>query len=169
MRPLLIATLTVCSALLAACATPDRDARLKPGSSRAADVTALYGQPTRSWPEPDGGRTWEYSQQPMGRHCYMVRLAADDTVLSITDGLSPASRAQIEPGMTPEQVSRRLGTERSRVTYRNSGENVWDWTVEPEQQGGYGLRFNVHFKDGRVVRTTQSMVFGDRLMPFQDD
>jgi hypothetical protein len=30
------------------------------------------------------------------------------------------------------------------------------------------MRFNVHFKDGRVVRTTQSMVFPSRLSPFMD-
>ncbi|MBW8844621.1 MAG: outer membrane protein assembly factor BamE [Burkholderiales bacterium] len=156
------------SLLLAGCATPDRDTRLQPGSSRAEEVIAIYGQPKRVWAETDGGRTLEYSSQPMGRHCYMVHLAADSRLLSIEDGLSSASRERIEPGMTPEQVSRRLGTERSRVTYRLSGEEVWDWTVEPDQSG-YGLRFNVHFKDGRVVRTTHSMVFPSRLFPGVDD
>jgi hypothetical protein len=82
--------------------------------------------------------------------------------------LSAASRARIEPGMTPEQVSRILGTERSRVFFRQSGEDVWDWNVEPDQTG-YGMRFNVYFKDGRVVRAGHSMVFPSRLFPGMDD
>ena len=163
-----LALLLLFTALLAGCATPDRDARLQDGLSRGEDVIALYGQPVRVWPEANGGRTLEYSSQPMGRHCYMIRLAADGRLLGIEDGLAPASRARIEPGMTPEQVSRLLGTERSRVFFRNSGEDVWDWTIEPDQTG-YGLRFNVHFKDGRVLRTTQSMVFPSRLFPGADD
>ncbi|MFT7772589.1 outer membrane protein assembly factor BamE [Roseateles sp.] len=163
-----LAVLALCLTLLAGCATPDRDARLQPGISREADVIAIYGPPVRDWPEADGGRTLEYSSQPMGRHAYMVRLAADGRLLGISDGLSPAGRARIEPGMTPEQVSRLLGRERSRVFFRNSGEDVWDWTVEPDQ-AGYGLRFNVHFKDGVVVRTTQSMVFPSRRFPGLDD
>ena len=154
--------------LLAGCATPDRDGRLQPGSSRSEDVVAIYGQPTRIWPEADGGRTLEYSTQPMGRHCYMVHLAADGRLLGIEDGLSPISRSRIQPGMTPEQVSRILGIERSRVFFNQSGEDVWDWTIEPDQSG-YGMRFNVHFKEGRVARTTQSMVFHDRVFPGLDD
>jgi hypothetical protein len=155
-------------ALLSACATPDRDTRLQPGVSREEHVVAVYGQPRRIWPEADGGRTLEYSSQPMGQHCYLVRLGADGRLVSVEDGLSPAARARIEPGMTPEQVSRQLGQERSRVFFRNSGEDVWDWTVQPDQSG-YGLRFNVHFKDGRVVRTSHSMVFPNRLFPGLDD
>jgi hypothetical protein len=160
-----IAALTLSAALLAGCATAPP---LLPGTSRSEDVIAAYGQPKRVWPEADGGRTLEYSSQPMGRHCYMVRLAADGRLVSIEDALSAINRARVEPGMTPAQVSRLLGTERSRVFFRLSGEDVWDWTVEPDQTG-YGLRFNVHFKEGRVVRTTQSMVFPNRRFPGMDD
>lgn len=162
-----LTALALCFTLLAGCATPDRDARLQPGSSREADVVALYGAPGRVWPEADGGRTLEYATQPMGRHAWMVRLSADGRLVSVVDGLSPAGRARVEPGMRPELVSRLLGRERSRVFFRNSGEDVWDWTIEPDQTG-YGMRFNVHFKDGVVVRTTQSMVFPS-LLPGMDD
>lgn len=165
-RTLLVLTLGT-ALLLTGCATLDRDARLQPGVSRSEDVVALYGPPTRVWPERDGGRTLEYSTQPMGSNCWMVHLAADGRLVAIEDGLSPASRARIEPGMTPEQVSRILGTERSRVFYRNSGEDVWDWTIAPDTPG-YGMRFNVHFKDGVVLKASQSMVFPSRLFPGWD-
>jgi hypothetical protein len=163
-----LATLALCAALLAGCATPDRDTRLQPGVSQEADVVVLYGRPTRVWPEADGGRTLEYSTQPRGEHCYMVHLAADGRLIGVEDGLSFASRSRIETGMTPEQVSRILGTERSRVFFHLSGEDVWDWTVEPDQSG-YGMRFNVYFKDGRVVRSGMSMVFRSRRFPGMED
>lgn len=156
------------SMLLAGCATPYRDARLQPGMSRAEDVTALYGQPHRVWQEDDGGRTLQYPSQPMGTRCTLVRLAADGRLRGVEDGLSAASRERIQPGMTVEQVSRRLCQERSRVQFRLSGEDVWDWTVQPDQTG-YGMRFNVHFKAGIVVRTSHSMVFPDRRFPGLDD
>lgn len=169
MRPAALALArALCLALLAGCATPDRDARLQPGASREADVVALYGPPGRVWVETDGGRTLQYSTQPMGHHAYLVRLGADGRLVGVQDGLSPAGRARIEPGMTPEQVSRLLGRERSRVVFSLSGEEVWDWTIEPDQTG-YGMRFNFHFKDGVVARTTQSMVFPSRLFPGRDD
>ncbi|MFG6439592.1 outer membrane protein assembly factor BamE [Roseateles sp. LKC17W] len=153
--------LILCSLLLAGCITAPR---LQPSLSRSEDVVAAYGQPRRIWPEADGGRTLEFSSQPVGRRCVMVRLDADGRLVRIDDGLSAASRARIQPGMTHEQVSRILGTERSRVYFQLSGEDVWDWNVEPDQ-GGYGLRFNVHFRAGRVVRTSQSMVLAHRRFP----
>lgn len=166
---------TVCTATVAAvatvalsgCATPARDERLRPGVTTSAEIQQYYGQPTRVWPEADGGRTFEYATQPFGRHCYMVRLDAQDRYVSTVDGLSPASRERIVPGMTPEQVLRVLGHERTRVFFRLSGEDVWDWSIEPEMNG-YLLRFNVHFKDGVVVRTSQSVVYPDRRF-FWDD
>jgi hypothetical protein len=167
MRLAALAPVVISTALLAGCATPDRDGRLQPGISREADIVAIYGHPKRVWPEADGGRTLEYSTQPRGEHCYMVHLAADGRLLGSEDTLAPAGRARVEVGMTPEQVSRILGTERSRVFFRLSGEDVWDWTILPDQVG-YGMRFNVYFKDGRVVRTGESMVFPSRFMGLDD-
>ena len=168
MRLAALASLAISTALIAGCATPDRDARLQAGVSSEAAVVTIYGQPRRVWPEVDGGRTLEYSSQPMGRHSYRVRMSADGRLMGVEDGLSTAARARIEPGMTPEQASRILGVERTRVFFRLSGEDVWDWTIEPDQ-AGYAMRFNVHFKNGAVVRTTQSLVLPSRPFPFGDD
>jgi len=138
------------------------------GVSQQADVLASFGPPVRRWLNADGGQTLEYSAQPFGRHCWMVTLAGDGRLLRLEDSLLPASRFSIAPGLTPEQVSRLLGRERSRVFYRFSGEDVWDWNVAPDSMGDYLLRFNVHFKDGVVLRTSQSTVFPDRRFPFGD-
>ncbi len=138
------------------------------GVSQQADVLARFGPPVRRWPNADGGQTLEYSSQPFGQNCWMVTLAADGRLLRLEDTLLPASRFSIAAGMTPEQVSRRLGRERSRVFYRFSGEDVWDWNVAPDAMGENLLRFNVHFKDGVVLRTSQSLEFPERRFPFRD-
>ncbi|ALV04829.1 hypothetical protein [Roseateles depolymerans] len=151
----------VLTAGLSGCATPIKDERLRPGVSTGAELLQYYGQPSRVWPEADGGRTLEYATQPFGQTCYMVRLDAQDRFVSAVDALAPAQREQVQPGMTPEQVTRMLGRERSRVFFRNSGEDVWDWNVPPDMNG-YLLRFNVHFKDGVVLRTSYSVVYPDR-------
>ncbi len=151
----------VLTAGLSGCATPIKDERLRPGVSTGAELLQYYGQPSRVWPEADGGRTLEYATQPFGQTCYMVRLDAQDRFVSAIDALAPAQREQVQPGMTPEQVTRMLGRERSRVFFRNSGEDVWDWNVPPDMNG-YLLRFNVHFKDGVVLRTSYSVVYPDR-------
>lgn len=160
--PVLILGLAL--ALLAGCAGLGRDRSLVVGSSTAESIYASHGQPVRRWTNPDGGQTLEYSSQPFGRTCYMVTLDREGKFVGIEDTLREASRFAITAGMTQEQVSRRLGRERSRVFFKFSGEDVWDWNVDPEQSG-HLLRFNVHFKDGVVLRTTQSMIFPGRF-PF---
>lgn len=152
---------------LGGCAQLDGLAQLKPGLSTGADVQGRYGPPSRVWPEPGGGQTLEYASQPFGTRCPMITLDKDGRVSAVVDGLEPAQRARILPGMRPEQVSRILGRERSRVFFELSGEDVWDWNIEPDQ-AGYPMRFNVHFKQGLVFRTSQSMVFPSRF-GFRDD
>lgn len=154
-------------ALLAGCATLAHDPALVKGQSTAQDVQARYGQPVRSWSNPDGGQTLEYSSQPFGQTCYLVTLDRAGRLLNVEDTLTEASRFAIETGMTQLQVSRRLGLERSRMFFKLSGEDVWDWNVRPDQ-GGYLLRFNVHFKNGVVARLSQSMVVPGKF-PFGDD
>lgn len=138
------------------------------GTSTEAEVLGQFGRPMRAWPNPDGGQTLEYSTQPFGQSCWMVTLGADGRLLRLEDTLVEASRFRVVAGMTPEQVSRLLGRERSRVFYRFSAEDVWDWNVAPDSLGGPPLRFNVHFKDGLVLRTSQSTVLPDRRFPFSD-
>lgn len=161
------AVAVVATVALGGCTTLLKDQRLQPGVTTGAQVQQLYGPPSHVWPEADGGHTLEYATQPFGRTCYMVRLDAQDRFVSAVDGLSPASRNRIVPGMTPEQVNRILGRERTRVFFKLSGEDVWDWNIEPEMNG-YLLRFNVHFKNGVVFRTSQSVVYPDRRF-FWDD
>ncbi|MFY7867573.1 hypothetical protein [Roseateles sp.] len=151
---------------LMGCASLEPARGLTPGLP-ASEVVARMGQAVRVWTDADGGRTLEYSQQPMGQHCFMIKIGPDERLIRIEDTLQLSGRNRIQPGMTPEQVSRVLGKERSRMYFKLSGEDVWDWTI-PSEPDGKRQRFNVHFKDGVVLRTTYSMIFDDdRLMPFR--
>ncbi|MFZ2991023.1 hypothetical protein [Ideonella sp.] len=148
-------------AALSACSTPlDRDTRMVPGSTSVAEVLAAHGEPSRRWPDADGGQTLEYSTQPFGRTCLMVKIDSNGRLRSIINTLSETERNRVVAGMTEEQVSRWLGKERSRVLFDLSGEDVWDWTVASDSPN-HGQRFNVHFKQGVVVRTSHSMVYLD--------
>jgi hypothetical protein len=137
------------------------DLVLRPGASTQAEVVASQGTPTRIWPEADGSRTLEYATQPFGSSCYMFRIAPDGRLLGFHDALRAPTRDLVVPGMTPEAVTRLLGRERRREPFAFSGEEVWDWNLGPE--GGSDLmRFNVHFKDGVVARTSMSMVLRNK-------
>jgi hypothetical protein len=153
--------------LLGGCAlslNPLNDPLLQPGASNGAQLIARLGPPSAIWPEADGGRSLQYATQPMGQTCLSLRLDAQDRLLHARDALAEAQRLQMREGMTTQEVSHLLCRERSRVFYAHSGEEVWDWNVAPDQSG-YRLRFNVHFKNGRVLRTSQSMVFPSRFGP----
>jgi hypothetical protein len=152
---------------LAACASADPLRVLRLGSSSRADVMANQGQPTRVWQDADGGSTLEYSQQPFGPRAWMFKLDAQGLLLAFRDGLDANERDRVIEGMTIEEVQRLLGQERSRVFFTLSGEDVWDWNIMPDQAGSL-RRFNVHFKAGRVARTSYSMVYRDRFFFFRD-
>jgi hypothetical protein len=152
---------------LAACASADPMRVLRLGGSSRADVLANQGQPTLVWPDANGGSTLEYSQQPYGQRALMFKLDAAGLLLGFRDGLDNTERDRVMAGMTVEEVQRLLGQERTRVFFTLSGEDVWDWNVVPDQAGAL-RRFNVHFKDGRVVRTSYSMVYRERMFMFKD-
>ena len=159
MRSLL--ALLVSASLVGGCATPFTDARLVLGTSSIAQVQALYGQPTHVWPEADGGQTLEYTGQPFGTHCDMLRFDASGRLVARRDGLAPAERAKVVPGLTIEQVQRLLGKERTRMRFARTDEDVWDWNVEPTFSATL-LRFTVYFKDGVVEKTAEILVDPDR-------
>ena len=41
--------------------------------------------------------------------------------------IDAATASAVVPGMTPEQIVRLLGPPRTRVFFKLSGEDVWDW------------------------------------------
>lgn len=123
-----------------------------------AEVLAAKGEPSRRWRNDDGTTTLEYATQPNGRSCLMVQLDQGGMVLRQWNALSEENRARVQRGMTREEVDRLLGQHRSEQFFKMSGEEVWDWNV-PNDGPGVATLFNVHFIDGKVVRTSVTYVF----------
>jgi hypothetical protein len=129
-----------------------------PQVSTEAEALAAFGKPVQRWNNRDGTTTLEYSTQPMGQTALMITVDGNGTVLRQEDALSQENLARVERGMTREQVSRLLGRHRSVERFVLSGEEVWDWNVYNDGPG-VATRFNVHFIDGKVVRTSRSYVY----------
>ncbi|HRD35164.1 MAG TPA: hypothetical protein PLR02_13020 [Rhodocyclaceae bacterium] len=127
-----------------------------------ADVRATRGEPTAIWDNPDGTRTFEYSTQPFGVTAWMFTLDPGGQVIEQLDALSAVSRARVRPGLTVDEVRRMLGRERSIQRFSLSREEVWDWSIPNEWPAVMATRFNVHFIDGKVVRTSISEITSDR-------
>lgn len=129
-----------------------------PPLTTEAEALAVHGEPTRRWDNGDGTTTLEYSTQPYGHRALMVTVDASGVVIDQYDALSDENLARVKPGMTQDEVSRLLGTHRSVQVFRLSGEEVWDWNVYNDGPGVATL-FNVHFIDGKVVRTSRTYVY----------
>lgn len=120
-------TLLLCSLALAACDRQRID-KLEPGISVEADVRQQFGEPAQITEKADGSRIFEYPRQPEGSTNYFVTLGADGKFLAIRQALTPASFAQVKPGMDQSEVRRLLGRPSSMQRYAmKPDEEVWDW------------------------------------------
>lgn len=149
-----ILVLLAVATLLAACALTGGSRPL----TNEAEAIAVHGEPARRWQNEDGTHTLEYPTQPFGHVTLMVTVDGSGTVLRQENALSFENLTRVQRGMTREQVSRLLGTHRSVEFFRLSGEEVWDWNIENDGPGIYTY-FNVHFIDGKVVRTSRTYIF----------
>ncbi|MDR2259967.1 MAG: hypothetical protein LBE06_03335 [Azoarcus sp.] len=122
---------------------------LTPSYSTEAETVAARGEPAAYWYNDDGTITLEYSTQPEGTSCLMVRVDLDGKVLRQWDALDNKGLARVKTGMTKDNVARLLGARRSERVYPGAREEVWDWNITHRGRGA-ATRFNVHFTDGRV-------------------
>jgi hypothetical protein len=144
---------------LAACASVDRIAALQPGISTEADATKAAGRkPEYVWNNPDGTRTLDYSNQPFnGFSSWFVTVDAAGKILKTRLIEVDPEKVDIKVDMSNDQVRRLLGTPRTIGTFM-SGEEIWDWNTVTIGGPGYLVRFNVHFKEGKVVRTSTKTI-----------
>jgi hypothetical protein len=143
-------------ALLATLAGCDqrRIEKLEEGVSTEADVVAAFGKPENVWDEPGGARTLEYNRNPAGHQNYMITIGADGKMKALRQVLNPDTFAQVQPGMSMEQVRRMLGKPARRTPYALRNEEAWDWRFM--QPPNTSMLFTVWFDRNqmRVVRTT---------------
>lgn len=127
-----------------------------------SELLAKRGAPSRVWDNEDGTRTLEYATQPYGTECWMYTVDADGVIVEQLDALARSNLARVKAGMTVEEVQRLLGQHRSVQRFSLSNEEVYDWNISNEWPDLVATRFNVHFVEGEVVRTSQSFVYPQR-------
>ena len=136
---------------------------LEEGLSTEQDVRKAFGDPETIWPEANGARTLEYPRQPMGFSNYMITIGSDGVMTALRQVVTPHVFAQIQPGMTQEQVRRMLGKPAKRMSYVLKQETDWDWNyIDPPSRE---MEFTVTFGDNGTVKHTvsrQKMPQGDR-------
>jgi outer membrane protein assembly factor BamE (lipoprotein component of BamABCDE complex) len=141
--------------LLAGCALIPH---LEPGQSQD-QVRHELGAPSRVVTEANGGTRWMYANQPFGTTFINARFNAEGRLTEFWDGLDDKHLADIRVGMSMDEVADHLGPYRTEVYFSLSKETVRDWNVNNQTGPGIATLFNVHFKDGLVVRTSMSYVY----------
>ena len=132
---------------------------LKPGISTTADVVQLMGTPAMRWNEPGGGELLAFTRGPSGTQTFMVRIAANGTLANKENVLDMRHFAQIQAGMTEQEVLRVIGPPFPGWTasYPARSELLWEWRYCSEYSEA--SRFDVIFDSATgKVKTTQSYV-----------
>ena len=163
MRVSRFATVGMVMLALAACAGYGTG-KLRVGEP-AAEVVADMGQPTGSYPRPEGGERLEFARGPFGKHTFMVDLGPDGKVQRWDQVLREDLFYEIKPGMRTEELRYRLGRP-ANIFGIWRGATVWNWryespfcqwfqvTVEPDgtvRDAGFGPDplCEVNDKDGK--------------------
>lgn len=70
----------------------------------------------------------------------------------------PSAQAmeRVQPGMSTAEVEQLLGRPDGGMATYGAGETVSGWRVPVRGHGIRAAYFNVHFRDGKVVRTSRS-------------
>jgi outer membrane protein assembly factor BamE (lipoprotein component of BamABCDE complex) len=134
---------------------PQKIAKLEEGVATEADVRKQFGEPHATYPEADGGKTFEYSRQPEGQVAYMITIGTDGKMSALRQVLKPAEFTKIQPGMDKAAVRRTLGKPFKTAKYDlKPDEEHWDWRW---LDGQISKIFSVTFdRDGKVMSSAVS-------------
>ena len=119
---------------------------IQPGVTTQAETRSRMGEPGFIHPNEDGSVTWEYSRQPQGIHCYMIRFGRDLVVSQVEQVLTDEHFAQVQHGMRPEEIRRRFGAPATRQVFANLGEEIWEWRIEglpPTEETYFSVSFEL--------------------------
>ncbi len=145
--------LPLCSALLwvSAC-DQQRIEKLEEGVSTEADVRRQFGEPTQITEKADGSKVLEYPRQPEGASNYVIVIGADGKMSSLRQLLTPNNFAQVQAGMSQDEVRRMLGKPAKTLKYAmKPDEDVWEWRF---REGQKRMVFEATFdRDARVLKT----------------
>ncbi|MCB2016759.1 MAG: outer membrane protein assembly factor BamE [Hydrogenophaga sp.] len=144
--------------LLAVAILPGCDQRaiseLEEGVSTEADVREKFGPPEAVWDGPDGAQIYEYNRQPEGYQNWQITIGPDGRMAALRQVLNERTFAQIQPGMSMEEVRRMLGKPMKITPYALKQETHYDWRWRDGPNTSDSKVFTVIFSpDMRVVST----------------
>lgn len=132
---------------------------LQPGAPES-EVIARLGKPVRVTEGPNGGRTLEFSDTPVGSICYKVQLDANGSVVAARDMFTAEQLATIRHPMTPTELEKAMCVRPSVNGPNGRGEMAWEWvTRQPLIHNGE--RFVAYVKNGHVVRSERIVIIKD--------
>lgn len=115
--------------LLAACIGCASPPPPGPGAT-TADLLHRLGRPTAEFAEAGGARRLEYVAGPAGKTTWIVELDAQGTVRRAEQVLDEAHFALILPGITQDELRRRLGPPARVWGVRYHDQTVWSYRYE---------------------------------------
>lgn len=145
--PHLRRALAATALLLAGCITGYGPGGLAPGASSAETIQRM-GPPTARHALDGGGVRLEFARGPMGLHTYMLDFDAADRLLRSEQVLTEQNFFALRPGMTAEEVRRRIGTPSQQSFLPRQQHRLWSYRYETP----FCIWFQVSIgNDGRVA------------------
>ena len=93
----------------------------------------------------------------MKKSILLLALLAGCASVQYREPPTDAQRQAVRNGMTAAEVEQALGgPPTGRTESYASGETVAGWKIDTHFQGIRNAYFNVHYRDGAVVRTSES-------------
>jgi outer membrane protein assembly factor BamE (lipoprotein component of BamABCDE complex) len=126
---------------------------LTPGVTTEEQIRSQMGKPETERTFTDGSKRLEYPRGPQGLNTYMVDIDRDGKLQAITQVLTAANFAKIQPGMSEDEVRRLLGKPVQVAVFPLKPETVWSWKWREGGVTEEGI-FNVHFDTFHKVYTT---------------
>ncbi|MGF6723116.1 outer membrane protein assembly factor BamE (lipoprotein component of BamABCDE complex) [Paraburkholderia sp. GAS41] len=126
---------------------------LTPGISTEDQIRSQMGKPETERTFTDGSKRLEYPRGPQGLNTYMVDIDRDGKLQAITQVLTAANFARVQPGMSEDEVRRMLGKPGQVAVFPLKPETVWSWKWREGGVTEEGI-FNVHFDAFHKVYTT---------------
>ena len=135
-----------------------------PGTTTRAEVFAYKGPPAHIAEETNGIKRFFWPTGPAGTSTVMARFDAKERLISYEEVLDMPHFADIQPGMSMEDVTRLIGPPYAGWTayFKARDELAWEWRYCDSWNSA--ARFNVLF-DGttKKVRSTLSLTEAQRF------
>ena len=161
--------LSLMTVLLSACAVLGGPA-FTPGTTSQKEVLSYKGPPAHIADEANGIKRLFWPTGPMGTSTIMARFDAQQRLLSYEEVLNMEHFADIQPGMSMDDVMRLIGPPYAGWTayFKARDELAWEWRYCDSWNGA--ARFSVLFdgtskKVRSTISLTEAQVFGRRSSP----